>query len=259
MGMLDGKVVVITGTATGIGAATARLFAREGALLALGDVQDAPAEAVAAEIAQGGGRVLYRHTDVSRDADVKALVGAAVEQWGGIDVMFNNAGVFPRTGYLAEIGDAEYDTVLNINLRGAFLGMRHAIPRMIERGGGSIISTSSIAALQGLKLGSVYCATKAAIIGLTRAAAVEYADKKIRVNAILPGVTATPQAFAHPSLQAPTDEEQLVLFAQAQPLRRPGLPEDIAKTALWLASDWSDWITGQTIIADGGFMADPKV
>ena len=137
--------------------------------------------------------------------------------------------------------------------------MRHAIPRMIERGGGSIISTSSIAALQGLKLGSVYCATKAAIIGLTRAAAVEYADKKIRVNAILPGVTATPQAFAHPSPQAPTPDDQLALFAQAQPLRRPGLPEDIAKTALWLASDWSDWITGQTIIADGGFMADPKV
>lgn len=259
MGMLEGKVAVITGTATGIGAATARLFAREGARLALGDVQDATAEAVVAEIAQSGGRVLYRHTDVSRDADVKALVGAAVEQWGGLDVMYNNAGVFPRTGYLAEISDAEYDTVLDINLRGAFLGMRHAIPRMIERGGGSIISTSSVSALQGYKLGSVYCASKAAIIGLTRAAAVEYADKKIRVNAILPGLTATPQAFAHPSLQAPTHEERLALFAQAQPLRRPGLPEDIAKTALWLASDWSDWITGQEIIVDGGFMADPKV
>lgn len=98
MGMLEGKVAVITGTATGIGAATARLFAREGAHLALGDIQDATAEAVVAEIAQGGGRVLYRHTDVSRDADVKALIGAAVEQWGGIDVMYNNAGVFPRPG-----------------------------------------------------------------------------------------------------------------------------------------------------------------
>ena len=259
MGLLDGKVAVITGTATGIGAATAQLFAREGARVALGDIQDAEAQAVADGIAGDGGDVLYRHTDVRSNGDVQALVSAAVDRWGGLDVLFNNAGIFWRNAYVADISDEEYDTVLDVNLRGTFLGMRHAIPRMIERGGGSIISASSPAALQGYKLGGVYCASKAGIIGLTRAAAVEYADKNIRVNALLPGATATPQAFSHPSLQAPTREEQLALFAKAQPIPRPGMPEDIAKSALWLASDLSDWITGQAIIADGGFMADPGI
>lgn len=259
MGMLDGKVAVITGTATGIGAASAQLFAREGARLALGDVQDAEAQAVADGIVRDGGEVVYRHTDVRKDADVKALIAAAVDRWGGLDILFNNAGIFWRNAFVADVSDEEYDTVLDVNLRGTFLGMRHAIPRMIERGGGSIISTSSPSALQGYKLGSIYCASKAGILGLTRAAAVEYADQNIRVNALLPGATATPQAFAHPSLQAPTREEQLALFAKAQPIPRAGLPEDIAKSALWLASDLSDWITGQSIIADGGYMANPGI
>ena len=258
MGMLDGKIAVITGTATGIGVATAQLFAREGARVALGDIQDKEAQAVADGIARDGGDVVYRHTDVRRDADVKALVDAAVGRWGGLDVMFNNAGIFWRNAYLADVTDEEYETVLDVNLRGTFLGMRHAIPRMIERGGGSIISAASPAAFQGWKLGAIYCASKAGILGLTRTAAVEYADQNIRVNAVVPGITATPQAFAHPTLQAPTHEEQLALFAKAQPTPRAGLPEDIAKSVLWLASDLSDWITGQTIVADGGFLADPR-
>ncbi len=259
MGSLEGKVAVITGAASGIGAESARLFAREGARVALADVTEAAGRAVAAEISESGGEAFFQRTDVSKDGDVRALVTAAVERWGGLDVMFNNAAVYYRTGYLADCSDEEFERTIAVNLRGTFLGMRAAIPPLIERGGGSIISTSSGAALRGLPLAAAYTASKSGILGLTQVAAVEYADKGIRVNAIVPGLIVTAQSLADPRLQAATREEQLALYPQAQPIPRAGQPLDIAQAAVWLASDTSSFVTGQQIVVDGGRLMEVKL
>ncbi len=257
MGMLDGKVTVITGGASGIGAESVRLFAREGARVMVGDIDEAGGEASAAAARADGGEALFQGADVSQATAVRELVAAAVERWGGLDVMFSNAGVFYRTGGLADCSEEEFDKTIATNLRGTFLCLRAAIPPMIARGGGSIIATSSIAAEFGLPLSAAYAASKAGIGGLVRVAAVEYGQHKIRVNAIQPGLIVTPQSLADPRLQAETQAEQTALFAASQPIPRAGDPLDIARTAAWLASDLSTFVTGQEIVVDGGFLPTP--
>lgn len=258
MGLLDGKVAVITGGASGIGAESARLFAQEGARVMLGDVQEDEGRALVSEIGGEGRDTAFTRTDVSQASDVAALVAATADRWGGIDILFNNAGIAPERNLLAENPVELFDRVLTVNLRGPFLGMHYAIPHMIERGGGSVICTSSTAARVGHKRYAGYGASKAGVLGLVRVAAVEYAERNIRVNAILPGIIATPLGLADPWLRASTAEEQLATLARSQPLPRAGLPLDIARVALWLASDLSGWVTGQEIVADGGYLADSQ-
>ena len=258
MGLLEGKVAVITGAASGIGAESARLFAAEGARVAIGDLQESEGRLVVKAIEESGGEAICVHTDVSQSASVKALIAAAVERWGGLDILFNNAGIHLHQRLLHESPETEFDQILAVNLRGPFLGMYHAIPHLIAHGGGSIITTSSTAARVGHKRNAGYCASKAGVLGLTRVAAVEYADKNIRVNAILPGIIATPLGLADPWLQAATPEAQQQVLAQSQPIPRAGLPIDVARVALWLARDLSAWVTGQEIVVDGGYLADSQ-
>ena len=257
MGMLDGKVAVITGGASGIGAESVRLFAREGAKVVSADVDEAGGSRVAAEASAAGGEVVFQRTDVSQAAEVQALIDGAVERWSGLDAVFSNAGIFFRTGGLADCSEEEFDKTIATNLRGTFFCMRAAIPHMIKRGGGSIIATSSVAAEFGLPLSAAYAASKAGIGGLVRVGAVEYGKNLIRMNAIQPGLIVSAQSLADPRLQAATREGQVALFEEAQPIPRAGQPLDIAQTAAWLASDLSTFVTGQEIIVDGGLLPDP--
>lgn len=251
MGRLDGKVAVITGGASGMGEATAKLFVREGARVVIGDMQREKGEAVAASI---GPECKFVACDVSASEDVAGMVGAAVQAWGRLDVMYNNAGIGGGEGSIVDCTEQTWERVIAVDLKGVWLGMKHSIPHMLASGGGSIISTASIAAVLGFPGLAAYGAAKAGVTELTRVAAIEYAAQNIRANCILPGGILTPIIYNNPSLAAPMDPELLRPgMARMQPIQRAGLPEDIANAALWLASDESSFVTGQSIIVDGGY------
>ena len=256
MGRLDGKVAVITGGASGMGEASARLFVAEGARVAIGDVQAERAEAVAKSL---GDRALALAVDVSQSADVKRLVDAAVARFGRLDVMFNNAGIGGGEGLIHETPEAVFDRIVAVDLKAVWLGMKHAAPHLIAAGGGSIISTASVSAHLGMKYQGAYGAAKGGVVQLTRVAAVEYAEHGIRANAICPGGVLTPLIWANPALPEPLSpalvEEQL---KRVQPIARAGQPRDIAHAALWLASDESSFVTGTTVIVDGGWTASAR-
>lgn len=257
MPRLAGKVAVITGAASGMGEATAKLFAAEGASVLIADVQDAKGEATAQAIVAGGGKAAYIHADVSTGEDVQAMFRRAAELWGGIDVVYNNAGVGFNEGPIGDVAEEDFDRIIAIDLKGVWLGMKHCLPYLLERGGGSIISTASIAGILGFPgLGS-YCAAKGGVIQLTKVLAIEYADRNIRANCICPGGIATPLVLDNPRLGATVPREvQLEGMARMQPIPRPGQPQDIANAALWLASDESSYVTGQAIVVDGGYVVD---
>jgi len=251
MGRLEGKVAVITGGASGMGEATAALFVREGARVVIGDLQRDKGEAVAASI---GPECRFVATDVAASEDVAGLVNAAVQAWGRLDVMFNNAGIGGGEGSLVDCTEEVWDRVIAVDLKGVWLGMKHCIPHMIASGGGSIVSTASIAAVLGFPGLAAYGAAKAGVTELTRVAAMEHAVHNIRANCILPGGILTPILYANPSFIAPVDKEVMrERMTQMQPIQRAGLPEDIANAALWLASDESSFVTGQSIVVDGGY------
>jgi NAD(P)-dependent dehydrogenase (short-subunit alcohol dehydrogenase family) len=251
MGRLDGKVAVITGGASGMGEATARLFVREGARVVIGDLQREKGEAVARSI---GDNCQFVACDVSSSEDVAGMVAAAVQRWGRLDVIYNNAGIGGGEGSVADCTEEVWDRVIAVDLKGVWLGMKHAIPHMLASGGGSIISTASIAAVLGFAGLGAYGAAKAGVAELTRVCAIEYADRGIRANCILPGGILTPIIYNNPGLAAPMDPEMLrPAMARMQPIPRAGLPEDIANAALWLASDESSFVTGQSIVVDGGY------
>ena len=253
MSRLAGKVALVTGGASGIGEATVRLFVAEGASVVIADLQDERGGRVAGEL---GARSAYAHADVSREADVQAAVEAAVRRFGRLDCIFNNAGYGGVGGRIAEIPVEGFDETLGVLLRGVFLGMKHAAPVMRRQGGGSIISTASIAGLRTGLGPHVYSAAKAAVIHLTRSVAMELGEHNIRVNCICPGGIATP-IFGKGLGLSPERAEEIVplmkgVLENLQPIKRAGLPEDIAQAALWLASDDSTFVNGHALVVDGG-------
>ncbi|MCE7927969.1 MAG: glucose 1-dehydrogenase [Dehalococcoidia bacterium] len=256
MARLDGKVAVITGGASGIGEGTVRLFAREGARVVIADIQDGRGQHLAEEL---GTSTAYLHTDVSQEADIAAAVQYAVAKWGRLDCMFNNAGFGGVSGPI-ELTDMDgYDRTMSVLLRAVVAGMKHAAAVMKPQGSGSIISTASIAGIQAGFGPHVYSAAKAAVIHLTRSVAVELGEFNVRVNAICPGYTTTHIFTAAFGIGTEAAEAMLSrvdeAFSDIAPIKRSGTPEDIAQAAAWLASDQSSFVTGQSIVVDGGLTA----
>lgn len=249
---LTGKRVVITGGASGIGEGTVRRFVTEGARVVVADLQDAKGHTLVDTL---GGAAVYQHADVAEEHDVKAAIGRALDEFGRLDCMFNNAGFGGTVGPIESTPVEEYDRTMNVLLRGVFLGMKHAAPVMKAQGSGSIISTASVAGLGGGRGPHIYSAAKAAIINLTRSVALELGESGVRVNCICPGGIATP--LLAKGLGGSDDAVDLVrgALANLQAIKRSGIPEDIANAALWLASDESSFVNGHALVVDGGLTA----
>jgi len=252
-GRLDGKAAVITGGASGIGEATARLFVGEGCRVLIADIQDEKGERLTEEL---GGDSLYLHTDVRREADVEAAVGLIVEAFGRLDCMFNNAGISGAAGPIESVSVEGFDEIVGVLIRGVFLGIKHAAPVMKRQGSGSIINTASVAGLRAGYGNHIYSAAKGAVIQLTRSVAMELGERGVRVNCICPGFIATPMIGRARGLsieEADNSVERIKdLFTETQPIRRSGLTEDVARAALWLASDDSSFVNGHALVVDGG-------
>ena len=251
MGRVEGKVIVVTGAASGIGRASARLLADEGARLVIGDVDDA-GEDVAREIRGTGGTCRFLRTDVRSWDDVASLIGSAVEEHGRLDVIVNNVGV-AIGGAAGEMSEDDWNRVLDVNLSGVWRGMRHAIPAMLAGGGGSIVNISSVQSLVGFLGWSGYAASKGGINALTQQAAVEYAARGIRVNAIIPGTILT--GMNEGILREHPDPDGLMAeWTRMHPIGRIGQPEEVATAVLYLASDESSFVTGMLLRVDGGMV-----
>jgi NAD(P)-dependent dehydrogenase (short-subunit alcohol dehydrogenase family) len=253
MGRLNGRVAIITGGASGIGEASARLFVEEGASVFIADIQDDRGLRLAEAL---GDRVEYCHADVSRESDVEALVSRAVEAYDRLDCMFNNAGIAGPVGGIESVDVKGFDEAIGVLLRGVFLGIKHAAPAMKRQGFGSIVNTASVA---GLRVGygnHIYSAAKAGVIQLTRSVAMELGESGVRANCICPGFIPTPMIGRARGLSIAEADRKLDpirnSFTTAQPLHRPGDPSDIAKAALWLASDDSSFVNGHALVVDGG-------
>ena len=248
---IEGKVAVVTGAGSGIGRATALTFAREGAKVVLADIQDELGEEVAKQINDDGGEAVYVHTDVTKKDQIQALMEKAVEQFGGVHIAANVAGI---EGIAAcptgECTEENWDKVLDVNLRGTFECMKAEIPHMLKNGGGAIVNVASVAGLVGFAGLPAYCASKGGVVQLTRTSALEYAKENIRVNAVCPGVIWTPMV----QRLADTPESKAA-FESMEPVGRLGEPEEIAEAILWLASDNASFVTGLPMAVDGGFVA----
>jgi NAD(P)-dependent dehydrogenase (short-subunit alcohol dehydrogenase family) len=241
------KVVLVTGGSRGIGRATAQLFAQSGAKVVIADVDAAGEEAVE-EIQCAGGEALFVRTDVSDEGDVKNLIATAVNTYGGLHCAFNNAGVLPPTVTVAEMDESTFDKTLAVDLKGVFLCMKHEIAHMLQSGGGAIVNNASIAGMIAEPGISAYVAAKHGVIGLSKAAAVEYANRGIRVNALAPGLVTTPMTkawFDDPNMRAH--------FIANTPIGRVSQPAEIAGMVLFLCSDFASFTVGQTFVIDGGY------
>lgn len=246
---LQNNIAIVTGAGSGIGRSIARMFAQEGASVVVADKIEENGNITVAEIRSAHGEALFVHTDVSNATSIDALVQKCLDTYGRVDILVNNAGIF-RTAPLHETSEADWDTVLNVNLKGAFLASKRVIPEMLKHGGGKIIHITSIAGLVGFTHAGPYCASKGGLIALTREMALEYAPHKININCIAPGVIDT--AMTKDML---SDPAQKAFLTSATPYPRIGIPEDIAYSALYLASTESDFVNGQTLTVDGGWVA----
>jgi len=252
VGKLDGKTALITGAASGMGRATAVLFAREGAKVAIVDYTPTGGQETSTMVKELGGEAIFIEADVSKSSDVKRMVEKTLETYGRIDILYNNAGVAAGRVPTAEVTEEQWDRILNINLKGTFLGSKYTIPVMLDHGGGVIINTASVVGQHALAGMSPYCASKAGIILLTKTMALEYARRNIRVNCICPGPIQTPMT----EQMIPTDPKVREAFMLAQsPMGKMEGPEEIAKAALYLASDDSSFVTGAALVVDGGLIA----
>jgi NAD(P)-dependent dehydrogenase (short-subunit alcohol dehydrogenase family) len=250
---LDGKIAVITGAASGIGRATALLFAREGASVVLTDINESAGQAVAAEIAGKDGRAIFEPADVTRAADCQRVTERAVREFSAIHILFNNAGIIRRAS-VVELSEADWDRVMAVNVKSIFLMSRQVIPIMAETGGGCIINTASGWGLAGGPRAAVYCASKGAVVLLTKAMAIDHGPQHIRVNCICPGDTDT-ALLRNEAQQLGEPKEKFLAEGAKRPLGRVGKPEEIAQAALYLASDASSFVTGTALVVDGGGLA----
>ena len=248
MAELEGKVAVITGGASGIGEASARLFVEEGAKVVIADMQRERGAALAAEL---GGAAVFMACEVRQEEQVKATVDAAVTNWGRLDCMFNNAGFGGALGLFEDIPADEFDMTFDVLVKGVFLGMKHAIPVMRAQGSGSIINTGSIAGVAAGRGPLVYSAAKAAVIHMSKTAAMPYGEANVRVNCICPGYIPTPLSTNAVGKPDELVAERSTQYAERQPIPRAGTPDDIAQMAMYLASDRSSFVNGQAIVVDG--------
>jgi 2,5-dichloro-2,5-cyclohexadiene-1,4-diol dehydrogenase 1 len=248
---LQDKSIIVTGGASGIGRATAELAARQGARVTISDLSEPAGHQVVEQIRSAGGTAQFQRADVSNEADVIALVAAAVRQYGRLDGAFNNAGR-PNIGKLLhELSLEEFEKVQAVNVRGVFLCMKYQIPEMLKGGGGAIVNTASAASLIAFPLAADYVASKHAVLGLTRAAALDYAAQNIRVNAVQPGTIRTPMLDG---LFAASPESEQFLVART-PMGRLGKPEEIAEGVVWLLSDKASYVTATGLSIDGAYTA----
>jgi NAD(P)-dependent dehydrogenase (short-subunit alcohol dehydrogenase family) len=250
---LSGKVALITGGASGIGRATALLFAREGAVVAIADLNERAGEVVASEIAQSGGRAIFEPADVTDAEDCQRLAEHAIREFGRIDILFNNAGIIRRATVL-DLSEEDWDRVMTVNVKSIYLLSREVIPHMQKQGGGSIINTASGWGLAGGAKAAVYCASKGAVVLLTKAMAIDHGPNKIRVNCICPGDTDTGMLRAE-AQQLGEANDRFLAEAARRPLGRVGSPDEIAQAVLYLASDASSFVTGTALVVDGGGLA----
>lgn len=258
LGRLQGKVAVITGANSGIGRATARLFAREGAKVVCCDIQEDTAPRIDKLIEQDGGQAVFSQVDVTLQADCDRMVSTAMEKFGDLDILFNNAGAGIRK-LIHELTDDEWNFVVNLNLNALFRGVRAVIPHFLKKGGGNIVNTASTFGLLASEQYPGYCATKAAIINLTRQMALDYGPKGIRVNCVCPGAIETPRFRGfppRPTLPLATEEQRARMAASNRALLRMGRPEEIAYGVLFLVSDEASFVTGHALVVDGGQTID---
>ena len=245
----DGKVALVTGGSSGIGRATALAFAREGAQVVIGDRNTRRGEETVSMIRNAGGTASFRRTDVLVAADIEALVEHAISEYGGLDLAFNNAGIEGDVRPLVEQTEANYDAIMDINVKGVWLSMKYEIPRMLERGGGAIVNCSSVAGVVGFPGIGIYAASKHAVIGLTKTAALEYSAQRIRINAVNPAVIDTEMADR---LAAGLNMKKADL-STLHPIGRIGQVDEVADAVLWLCSGRASFVTGHSLVVDGGF------
>jgi NAD(P)-dependent dehydrogenase (short-subunit alcohol dehydrogenase family) len=251
-GNFAGKVVFVTGAGGGIGRATALAFAGEGASVVVADVSEQGNRETARMIEEAGGRALAVRCDVSRAEDVKTALDQTIETFGRLDAAFNNAGVEQLPKATIDITEEEWNRIMSIDLRGVFLCMKYEIPLMLKQGGGAIVNTSSGAGVKGFKDQAAYVAAKHGVVGLTRAAALDYASQNIRINAVCPGIVDTPMMDRFGGGTPEGKEKELAGASAVQPIGRAGMPEEIAAAVLWLCSDAASFVVGAAIVVDGG-------
>jgi NAD(P)-dependent dehydrogenase (short-subunit alcohol dehydrogenase family) len=247
----DGKVALVTGGGSGIGRATALAFAREGAKVVIGNRNVQRGDETVSMIRKAGGTGSFQRTDVLVAAEIEALVNHAVTTYGGLDLAFNNAGIEGDVRPLVEETEANYDAVMDVNVKGVWLSMKYEIPRIVERGGGAIVNCASVAGLIGFPGIGIYVASKHAVIGLTKNAALEYSAQGIRINAVNPAVIDTEMAD-RVAAGANMKKEDL---STLHPIGRIGRVEEVAEAVVWLCSGKSSFVTGHSLIIDGGFTA----
>jgi NAD(P)-dependent dehydrogenase (short-subunit alcohol dehydrogenase family) len=250
---LENKSAIVTGGAGGIGRATSLAFAAEGARVAVVDVQPGAAETVAAEIRAAGGTAIALTADVSSESDIERVVADTVAEFGGVDIVFNNAGIIRRTTAVETTAD-EWDRVFGVNVKGIFLMCKHVVPVMAANGGGSIVNTGSGWGLKGGAQAISYCASKGAVVNMTRALAIDHGPQGIRVNSVNPGDVNTGM-LRDEARQLGQETGSFLAEAADRPLQRMGEPREIAAAVVWLASDESSYVTGSALVVDGGGIA----